>query len=134
MNIWNNVSQSQPRDSLIYALQDETKQIHNLETENSELQSTIKSYQDFLAIIMKKYREQSTDFEQTIKFETDYNAPSGNLTSQRCEYFQQRLNEMILVLDKAQEIDETKISKQEKQIAELKNQNDKIKKLLKIKR
>lgn len=133
MNIWNNVSEYQPRSSLIAALQDEIKQVYNLETENSELKTALKSHQDVLTIIMKKYRDQSKQLGQLIDFETDYTIPEDDLNSQRCQHFQEKVNQMILVLDNSCGIDEDKIALQQKLINKVHKKNLKIKKMLNVK-
>lgn len=130
LGVINNLSESQPRGSLIAALQGEVKQIHELESENTELRTAIDHHQQVLEVIMCKYREQSKQLQRINMLESMYRIPEDNYDSQRYAYLQAKVNEMILVMDKACELNETKMEKQQDLIVKLKEENNRIKKLL----
>ena len=115
---------------MISALQDERKQVQNLEKENNEIRSAINQHKEVLEIIMFKYREQSKQLSRINRLESIYRIPKNNLDSQRHKYLQEKMNELPLVINEACNLDEGKIEKQEQLILKLKQENNKIKRLL----
>lgn len=79
---------------------------------------------------MGKYREQSKQLERINQLEALYRISGKSLDSQRYKYLQERVNEMVLVMDKACEMDEDKAEKQQRLIRKLQGENNRIKKLL----
>jgi len=130
LSILNNLSESQPRASLISALQDEIKQIHRLEKENDELRIAIEQHQQVLKIVMAKYREQKKQLERINELESVYKMPKNDLTSQRYKFFQEKVNEMALVMEKACQLNDDKIEKNQHNIAKVSQENNRIKQLL----
>jgi len=130
LSILNNLSESQPRASLVSALQDEIKQIHHLEKENKELRIAIEQHQQVLEIVMSKYREQKSLLERINELESAYKLPKNDLTSQRYEYFQEKVNEMVLVMDTACQVNDDKIERNQHNISKITEENNRIRKLL----
>lgn len=126
----NNISTVQPRTSLITTLQDEIKQVQELESENDELRSAIEHHQQVLEIIMEKYREQSKQLKRINILESIFRIPIDDLDSNRRDYLLAKIDEMALVMNKACEIDENCLTKQERMIVQLKQENNRIRKLL----
>lgn len=130
LSVVNNLSESQPRTSLISALQDERKKARSLEKENNELRSAIEQHQQVLEIVMMKYREQSKQLARINRLELIYRIPSNDLDCQRYRYLQDKVNEMVLVLEQACETDDFKINSQQQLISKLTAENNRIKRLL----
>lgn len=125
-----NLSQAQPRASLIAALQDERSKAKMLETENAELRATIDSYQQSFKLIMNKYKTHDDQLKSLNKHEGNFQLPIDEINRVRYEFMQQQVNNMVLVIDKATTVDFQKLKEQETKITKLHEDNTTLKKIL----
>lgn len=125
-----NLPRSQPRSSLIAALQDERSKAKMLETENAELRETIDSYQQSFKLIMDKYKTHDDQLKSLNKHESHFQLPIDEINRVRYEFMQQQVNNMVLVIDKATTVDCEKLKVQDDKIVKLHQDNTTLKKIL----
>ena len=130
LGVLNNISELQPRTSLITALQDEERQIEQLEGENRELRLAIEQHQQVLQLIMAKYREQGAKLRRVNQLEARYRLPADHLDAQRHRYMAETVHQTVQVMDRACEVDEAKIRQQQLLIEKIREENGRIKRLL----
>lgn len=130
VGLLNNLSESQPRSSLISALEDETRQIETLEAENGELRVAIEQHQQGLALIMAKYREQSERLERVNALEARYRLPPANVDALRHRFMAASVHQMVGVLEQAVQADDSKVEQQAELIERIRAENGRLKRLL----
>ncbi|XP_076351584.1 FGFR1 oncogene partner 2 homolog [Tachypleus tridentatus] len=120
-----------PRSALILNIQQENRHIRELQQENRELRSMLEEHQSALELIMNKYREQVARLAQTSKDEEDC------IKQNNCQDLQQKIEkifEMVAVMKKAIEIDDSNITKEHEQLDQLVKENHLLRELLEIRK
>ncbi|CAG00268.1 unnamed protein product [Tetraodon nigroviridis] len=103
----NQVARHRPRSSLVLGIQQENRQIRQLQLENKELRTSLEEHQSALELIMTKYREQV--FRLLMASKRDDPAIVNQLKEQHTTEMQahiDKINEMASVMKKAIEVDE----------------------------
>ncbi|KAJ0047457.1 hypothetical protein NL108_000777, partial [Boleophthalmus pectinirostris] len=138
----NQVARHRPRSSLVLGIQQENRQIRELQQENkgthtnknksncissiptvcviSELRTSLEEHQSALELIMTKYREQV--FRLLMASKRDDPAIVTQLKEQHTTEMQahiDKINEMASVMRKAIEVDEGRICEDEEKIKQL---------------
>ncbi|XP_054656950.1 FGFR1 oncogene partner 2 homolog [Dunckerocampus dactyliophorus] len=131
----NQVARHRPRSNLIMGIQQENRQIRDLQLENKELRTSLEEHQSALALIMTKYREQV--FRMLMARKRDDPTIVSQLKEQHTTEMQahiDKINEMASVMRKAIEVDEGRICEDEERIKQLELENKGLRELLGISR
>ncbi|XP_061770011.1 FGFR1 oncogene partner 2 homolog isoform X2 [Nerophis ophidion] len=131
----NQVARHRPRSSLILGIQQENRQIRDLQLENKELRTSLEEHQSALALIMTKYREQV--FRLLMARKKDDPAIVSQLKEKHTTEMQahiDKINEMASVMRKAIEVDEGRTCEDEERIQQLELENKGLRELLGISR
>uniref|UniRef100_H3CWR5 FGFR1 oncogene partner 2 n=1 Tax=Tetraodon nigroviridis TaxID=99883 RepID=H3CWR5_TETNG len=130
----NQVARHRPRSSLVLGIQQENRQIRQLQLENKELRTSLEEHQSALELIMTKYREQV--FRLLMASKRDDPAIVNQLKEQHTTEMQahiDKINEMASVMKKAIEVDEGPCEDEER-IKQLELENNGLRELLGISR
>ncbi|XP_068611329.1 FGFR1 oncogene partner 2 homolog isoform X2 [Brachionichthys hirsutus] len=131
----NQVARHRPRSSLVLGIQQENRQIRELQLENKELRSSLEEHQSALELIMTKYREQV--FRLLMASKRDDPTIVTQLKEQHTTEMQahiDKINEMASVMRKAIEVDEGRTCQDEERIKQLELENRGLRELLGISR
>ncbi|XP_061923064.1 FGFR1 oncogene partner 2 homolog isoform X1 [Entelurus aequoreus] len=131
----NQVARHRPRSSLILGIQQENRQIRDLQLENKELRSSLEEHQSALALIMTKYREQV--FRLLMARKKDDPTIVSQLKEKHTTEMQahiDKINEMASVMRKAIEVDDGRTCEDEERIQQLELENKGLRELLGISR
>ncbi|XP_061817266.1 FGFR1 oncogene partner 2 homolog isoform X1 [Nerophis lumbriciformis] len=131
----NQVARHRPRSSLILGIQQENRQIRDLQLENKELRTSLEEHQSALALIMTKYREQV--FRLLMARKKDDPTIVSQLKEKHTTEMQahiDKINEMASVMRKAIEVDEGRTCEDEERIQQLELENKGLRELLGISR
>ncbi|XP_016134760.1 FGFR1 oncogene partner 2 homolog [Sinocyclocheilus grahami] len=135
IEVLNQVARHRPRSTLVMGIQQENRQIWELQQENKELRTSLEEHQSALELIMSKYREQV--FRLLMASKRDDPAIVTQLREQHTNEMQahiEKINEMATVMRKAIEVDEGRLSEDEERIKRLKLENSGLRELLGISR
>ncbi|XP_026092056.1 FGFR1 oncogene partner 2 homolog [Carassius auratus] len=135
IEVLNQVARHRPRSTLVMGIQQENRQIRELQQENKELQMSLEEHQSALALIMSKYREQV--FRLLMASKKDEPAIVTQLREQHTNEMQAHIeiiNEMATVMRKAIEVDEGRLCEDEERIKRLELENSGLRELLGISR
>ncbi|XP_059367835.1 FGFR1 oncogene partner 2 homolog [Carassius carassius] len=135
IEVLNQVARHRPRSTLVMGIQQENRQIRELQQENKELQMSLEEHQSALALIMSKYREQV--FRLLMASKRDDPAIVTQLREQHTNEMQAHIeiiNEMATVMRKAIEVDEGRLCEDEERIKRLELENSSLRELLGISR
>uniref|UniRef100_A0A3Q3WVA5 FGFR1 oncogene partner 2 n=1 Tax=Mola mola TaxID=94237 RepID=A0A3Q3WVA5_MOLML len=130
----NMVARHRPRSSLVLGIQQENRQIRELQQEN-KLRTSLEEHQSALELIMTKYREQV--FRLLMASKRDDPAIVTQLKEQHTTEMQahiDKINEMATVMRKAIEVDEGRTCEEEERIKQLELENSGLRELLGISR
>ena len=90
----NSVARHRPRSALILGIQQENRQIRELQRENRELRVALEEHQSALDLIMSSYREQVCRMLMANRFDRDcldkhaeYHEVRSNLTSSSIDLY-----------------------------------------------
>ncbi|XP_051976708.1 FGFR1 oncogene partner 2 homolog [Xyrauchen texanus] len=131
----NQVARHRPRSALVMGIQQENRQIRELQHENKELRTSLEEHQSALEVIMCKYREQV--FRLLMAGKRDDPAIVTQLREQHTNEMQvhiEKINEMATVMRKAIEVDEGRLCADEERIKRLELENCGLRELLGISR
>ncbi|XP_077091330.1 FGFR1 oncogene partner 2 homolog isoform X1 [Siphateles boraxobius] len=135
IEVLNQVARHRPRSTLVMGIQQENRQIRELQHENKELRTSLEEHQSALELIMTKYREQVFRLLMTSK--RDDPAIVTKLREQHTNEMQahiEKINEMATVMRKAIEVDEGRLCEDEERIKRLQLENSGLRELLGISR
>ncbi|KAK9975539.1 hypothetical protein ABG768_020792 [Culter alburnus] len=135
IEVLNQVARHRPRSTLVMGIQQENRQIRELQHENKELRSSLEEHQSALELIMSKYREQV--FRLLMASKRDDPAIVTQLREQHTNEMQahiEKINEMATVMRKAIEVDEGRLCEDEERIKRLELENSGLRELLGISR
>ncbi|KAK7150098.1 hypothetical protein R3I94_009417 [Phoxinus phoxinus] len=135
IEVLNQVARHRPRSTLVMGIQQENRQIRELQHENKELRTSLEEHQSALELIMSKYREQVFRLLMTSK--KDDPAIVTQLREQHTNEMQahiEKINEMATVMRKAIEVDEGRLCEDEERIKRLQLENSGLRELLGISR
>ncbi|KAJ6666384.1 hypothetical protein lerEdw1_000657 [Lerista edwardsae] len=131
----NEVARHRPRSSLVLGIQQENRQIRELQQENKELHTSLEEHQSALELIMSKYREQM--FRLLMASKKDDPGIIMKLKDQHSKDLQvhvDQITEMAAVMRKAIEIDEQQGCKEQERIFQLEQENKGLREILQITR
>ncbi|KAM9276483.1 FGFR1 oncogene partner 2 isoform 4-T4 [Cariama cristata] len=144
----NEVARHRPRSTLVMGIQQENRQIRELQQENKvllcltefkimlvELRTSLEEHQSALELIMSKYREQM--FRLLMASKKDDPSIIMKLKEQHSKELQvhvDQITEMAAVMRKAIEIDEKHGCKEQERIIQLEQENKGLREILQITR
>ena len=132
MCVLSSISHQKPRSAIIYAIQKESKQLKQLENENTELKCALQDHHITLELIMSKYRQQISDLirikEEEKRCFAVVNDNSKEILTQQAN----KINEMIAIMNKSIEMDENNSRNEALLISQLQVENKGLRELLKI--
>jgi len=125
----NTIAHNRPRAQLVLGIQQENRHIRQLQHENKELRAALEEHQNVLELIMSKYREHMSLFQNSTKIEKDM------LTRENTKVLQDRADkicEMANVMQKSIQIDEENMAKEQELMARLITENKGLREMLEI--
>ncbi|XP_786805.2 FGFR1 oncogene partner 2 homolog [Strongylocentrotus purpuratus] len=133
----NNIARHRPRSALILGIQQENRQIRELQKENQELRVALEEHQSALDLIMSSYRDQVSRLVNANQAERD-----NMLANQKTLDFEQdpavtsieKIIEMAAVMQRAINVDEQTSYDVEETLARLQMENRGLRELLQISR
>ncbi|KAI1883865.1 hypothetical protein AGOR_G00236430 [Albula goreensis] len=131
----NRAARHRPRSTLVMGIQQENRQIRELQQENTELRTSLEEHQSALELIMSKYREQV--FRLLMASKRDDPVIITKLKEQHTTELQahiDKIHEMATVMKKAIEVDEDRVCQDEERIKRLELENGGLRELLGISR
>ncbi|XP_057226492.1 FGFR1 oncogene partner 2 isoform X2 [Malurus melanocephalus] len=135
----NEVARHRPRSTLVMGIQQENRQIRELQQENkvllAELRTSLEEHQSALELIMSKYREQM--FRLLMASKKDDPSIIMKLKEQHSKELQvhaDQITEMAAVMRKAIEVDERHGCKEQERITQLEQENKGLREILQITR
>ncbi|KAJ8261626.1 hypothetical protein GJAV_G00156450 [Gymnothorax javanicus] len=131
----NRAARHRPRSTLVMGIQQENRQIRELQQENTELRTSLEEHQSALELIMSKYREQV--FRLLMASKRDDPVIITKLKEQHTTELQahtDKIHEMAMVMRKAIELDEDRVCQDEERIGHLELENRGLRELLGISR
>ncbi|KAJ8398894.1 hypothetical protein AAFF_G00418020 [Aldrovandia affinis] len=131
----NQAARHRPRSTLVMGIQQENRQIRELQQENTELRTSLEEHQSALELIMSKYREQV--FRLLMASKRDDPVIITKLKEQHTTELQahiDKIHEMATVMKRAIEVDEDKVCQDEERIRRLELENGGLRELLGISR
>ncbi|XP_022083806.1 FGFR1 oncogene partner 2 homolog [Acanthaster planci] len=129
----NSVARHRPRSALILGIQQENRQIRELQRENRELRVALEEHQSALDLIMSSYREQVCRMLMANRFDRD-------CLEKHAEYRENsmastaKIIEMAAVMKQAIELEEKSSFNIEQQLTRLQVENRGLRELLEISR
>jgi hypothetical protein len=127
----NDLASERPRLALVAGIQQESKHIMDLETENRELRIVLEEQQNAIDLIMSKYRQQISELIRQKGYD-DRLLESIDANNKVVERNSGQVNEMRQIMRHAIELDEESIVKEEELIARLVTENKGLRELLQI--
>ncbi|XP_054707163.1 LOW QUALITY PROTEIN: FGFR1 oncogene partner 2 homolog [Uloborus diversus] len=125
----NSLAHQRPRSALILNIQQENRHIRELQQENRELRAMLEEHQSALELIMNKYRQQVKRIAETAKAEQAWVQQDY---SQDLQKRTEKIEEMVVVMNKAVEIDEENFTKEQEILKRLIKQNKLIRDVLEL--
>ncbi|XP_018109530.1 FGFR1 oncogene partner 2 homolog isoform X1 [Xenopus laevis] len=128
----NEIARHRPRSTLVLGIQQENRQIRQLQHENKELRTSLKEHQSALELIMSKYREQM--FRLLMASKKDDPGVIMKLKEQHSKELQahiEKINEMTAVMRRAIEMDEQRGDREHNRIIKL-EENKRLREILQI--
>jgi len=125
----NTIAHNRPRAQLVLGIQQENRHIRQLQHENKELRAALEEHQNVLELIMSKYREHMSCFQNSTKIEQDL------VTRENTKVLQDRADkicEMANVMQKSIQIDEENMAKEQELMARLATENKGLREMLEI--
>ncbi|NP_001079401.1 FGFR1 oncogene partner 2 homolog [Xenopus laevis] len=129
----NEIARHRPRSTLVLGIQQENRQIRQLQHENKELRTSLKEHQSALELIMSKYREQM--FRLLMASKKDDPGVIMKLKEQHSKELQahiEKINEMTAVMRRAIEMDEQRGDREHNRIIKLEQENKRLREILQI--
>ncbi|XP_075066590.1 FGFR1 oncogene partner 2 [Mixophyes fleayi] len=131
----NEVARHRPRSTLVLGIQQENRQIRELQQENKELHTSLEEHQSALELIMSKYREQM--FRLLMAGKKDEPGIIVKLNEQHSKELQShidKITEMTAVMKHAIEIDDQRGDQEHDRILNLEQENKGLREVLQITR
>jgi len=128
----NEVARHRPRSELVLDIQLEDQQIRRLQIENRDLRMLIDEHESALDVIMTKYREQTGSIAAAQR---SNEAGSLQCTASLDQALHRKRNkcvEVVTVMKQAVNVDEGADEKGTKLVAKLKQENEQMRQILKI--
>lgn len=125
----NTIAHNRPRAQLVLGIQQENRHIRQLQHENKELRAALEEHQNVLELIMSKYREHMSCFQNSTKIEKDL------VSRENTKVLQDRADkicEMANVMQKSIQIDEENMAKEQELMARLATENKGLREMLEI--
>lgn len=129
-NIENAAKPSHPRSALVAAIQQENRQIKDLQRQNVELVASLEEHQSTLQMVMSKYRQQV--LELTKNREVEHACAQQLNSTQDMHRLADKISEMAEVMRLAADIDENNSNCVEEKLAHYKKENEVLRELLQI--
>ncbi|XP_003737664.1 FGFR1 oncogene partner 2 homolog [Galendromus occidentalis] len=129
-SIENAVKPSHPRSALVAAIQQENRQIKDLQRQNVELVASLEEHQSTLQMVMSKYRQQV--LELTKNREVEHACAKQLNSTQDMHRLADKISEMAEVMRLAADIDENNSNCAEEKVAHYKKENEVLRELLQI--
>lgn len=131
----NEVARHRPHSALVLGIQQENRQIRELQQENKELLMSLDEHQSALELIMTKYREQMVSLLTSNKSEdSKIIGTLQELHNKELHDHVQKVCEMAAVMKRAIEIDDAQVVGDRQKLAQLELENRTLRELLKISR
>ncbi|XP_072172171.1 FGFR1 oncogene partner 2 homolog [Diadema setosum] len=133
----NNIAHHRPRSALILGIQQENRQIRELQRENQELMVALKEHQSALDLIMTSYRDQVSRLVVANRSDRDNmvsNHKQSELEQESSVSSIEKVLEMAAVMQRAIDIDEHSNNEIDEAIARLQMENRGLRELLQISR
>jgi len=127
----NDLASERPRLALVAGIQQESKHIMDLESENRELRIVLEEQQNAIDLIMTKYRQQVSELIRQRGYD-DRLLQSIDANNKNVERNSGQVNEMKQIMRHAIQIDEESIVKEEELISRLVTENKGLRELLQI--
>ncbi|XP_077994889.1 uncharacterized protein LOC144448501 [Glandiceps talaboti] len=129
----NEAARHRPRSALVLGIQQENRQIRELQHENKELRTALEEHQSALELIMTKYREQVLKLVLANKVDSNSLDVHQN-NSKELQTMTQKICEMAMVMSEAVNVDDDAVAKETELITRLQVENKGLREILGISR
>lgn len=133
----NNIAHHRPRSALILGIQQENRQIRELQKENQELRVALEEHQSALDLIMSSYRDQVSRLVNANQSDRDNmlaHQKQSSVEQDTAVSSIEKIIEMAAVMQRAINVDEQSSNDVEEVLARLQIENRGLRELLQISR